>query len=823
MRTNATGDIVAAGASQRQENATSIIGFHIMDRFTPLPTLSPLSLVRPTVRRSLLLLAAFVLSAWLAASAQAGSVTSLFSFTGPPKGLSPASGPVRGVDGNFYGTIPQGGVRNNGTIYRITPAGVLTTLYSFSGGADGGGPMAGLVLGKDGNFYGTTPGGGTGNYGTVFRFTPAGVLTTLFSFSNDVNGGQPEAALVQGSDGNFYGTTQVGGGAVGTIFRITPEGALTTIYTLQFGFEVGTDGYGISDALVQGRDGNFYGVASSGGVSGNGTVFRVTPDGALTTLYSFTGNEDGGNPVGALAQAADGSLYGTTTSYGGEYGQGTVFRVTTDGTLATIHTFGYFGDGGDPTTGLVLGSDGNFYGATNQGGDNNLIGGTVFQLTPAGVLTTLYSFSGGADGNFPGLTLAQDTDGSLYGVTLQGGAGGYGTVFRVTIAGVHTTLFTFQRGTDALQPTTALTKGADGNFYGTTQQGGLYNNGTVFQVTPTGVLTTIYNFTNGTDGTAPAAALTLGNDGNLYGTANGGPGGYGSVFQVTPAGQLTTLYNFTGGEDGGIPAPTALVKSSDGSFYGATVSYDPSGFSPYPGTIYQITPAGTLTTLHAFTDPTDGPVVGLIQGRDGNLYGTSNGGTNSSGRVFRFTPAGVLTSLYSFDGGVAGGNPAGSLVQGRDGKFYGVTQQGGVSGGGTVYAIDTVGALTTLASFDNAAGGGFPYAGLALGTDGNFYGTTLMGGTNGWGTVFRVTRAGVLKSLYSFTNGTDGGQPLAGLTQGADGNFYGTTYAGGANGLGAVFRLRVIQSASNPIAIGVAAPTAVKDREAGKADATASH
>ena len=478
-----------------------------MDRFS----LLPVSYRLPCVRVALLLLAAVALPAWLAVPARAGVVTGLFSFTGPPNGLSPASGPVRGNDGNFYGTISQGGARNNGTIYRITPAGALTTLYSFTGGADGAAPMAGLVLGKDGNFYGTTPNSGTGGYGTVFQFTPAGVLTTLFSFSNDADGGQPTASLVQGRDGNFYGTTKSGALGVGTFFRITPAGTLTTLYS----FDPSMDGYSVPNALLQGKDGNFYGAALLGGADGDGTIFRITPDGALTTLYAFTGDTDGGDPNGGLAQDAQGNLYGTTTSYGGDFGQGTVFRVTLDGTLTTLHTFGYYGDGGDPSTGLVQGSDGNFYGATNQGGDNNLTGGTIFQITATGVFTTLYSFSGGADGSLPGATLTQNTDGSLYGVTVQGGTGGYGTVFRVTTAGALTTLFTFVRGADALQPTVGLTKGNDGNFYGTTQEGGLYNDGTVFRVTPAGVLTTIYNFTNGTDGTGPAVALTLGNDGNL--------------------------------------------------------------------------------------------------------------------------------------------------------------------------------------------------------------------------------------------------------------------------------------------------------------------
>ena len=184
--------------------------------------------------------------------------------------------------------------------------------------------------------------------------------------------------------------------------------------------------------------------------------------------------------------------------------------------------------------------------------------------------------------------------------------------------------------------------------------------------------------------------------------------------------------------------------------------------------------------------------------------------------MFQLTPAGVLTVLYNFDGNANGGNPAGALTQGRDGSFYGTTQQGGAYSGGTVYSITSTGTFTTLASFTGDAGGSFPYTGLTQGNDGNFYGTTLFGGTNGAGTIFRVTRAGVLKSLYSFSNGLDGGTPLAGLALGNDGNFYGATYTGGANNLGAIFRLRVIQTVFRPIGTGITpAATAVS----GKVDA----
>jgi len=307
-------------------------------------------------------------------------------------------------------------------------------------------PSAALVQGSDGNFYGTTEYGGTnGNNGTVFQMTPAGTLMTLVSF-NGANGSHPVAALVQGSDGNFYGTTEYGGtnGNNGTVFQITPAGTLTTLASFNK-----TAGSAPLAALVQGSDGILYGTTSIGGdlsvnlPSGFGTVFKVTPAGVLTTLVSFNGSK-GGNPAGGLVLGANGNFYGTT-SVGGNLGLndssgfGTVFTMTPGGVLRTLVSFN-LANGYNPSAGLVQGSDGNFYGTTGGGGAGG--GGTVFEMTPAGVLTTLVSFSR-ADGINPRAALVQGSDGNFYGTTEFGGAGGRGTVFKVTPAGVLTTLVSF--------------------------------------------------------------------------------------------------------------------------------------------------------------------------------------------------------------------------------------------------------------------------------------------------------------------------------------------------------------------------------------------
>jgi uncharacterized repeat protein (TIGR03803 family) len=362
--------------------------------------------------------------------------TTLYSFTANGSLLVGELGAslVQGTDGNFYGTTVRGGTNDAGSVFQMTPAGVVTTVYSFSGtyGPDGSTPLAGLVQGSDGNLYGTNSSGGadgSSSSGTVFSITPGGTLTTLYSFSLLSPGGtgQPDSPLVQGSDGDFYGITTAGGSSSSSIFKITSSGALTILYT--FGTATGQLNLP-AGGLIQASDGNFYGTTEVGGANGDGAVFKVTPSGAFTTLYSFNGTD-------------------------GEY----------------------------PMSGLVQGSDGNFYGTTRLGGAGFVAGssqntgnGTVFEITPSGVLTTLYSFSGGAGGGSPLAPLVSGSDGNLYG-TFDAG------IFRITPTGAYTLLYTFTNpAADGCQPTAALVQGTDGNFYGTTSLCGAHGFGTIFRL-----------------------------------------------------------------------------------------------------------------------------------------------------------------------------------------------------------------------------------------------------------------------------------------------------------------------------------------------------
>ncbi len=380
----------------------------------------------------------------LATTAPAQIFTNLYTFPYSPQppygfrdGATPYAGLVQGRDGFFYGTTSSGGPIDPGygsqlgTVFKISANGALTTLYSFTGGNDGAQPYAALVQGSDGNFYGTTYAGGTNNLGTVFKISANGALTSLYSFTGTNDGSNPYfGALAQGSDGNFYGTTTYGGtNNLGAIFKISTNGVLASLYS----FTGTNDGASPWAGLLQGSDGNFYGTTRYGGTNNWGTVFKISTNGALTSLYFFTGTNDGANPVAGLAQGSNGNFYGTTT-YGGTNNSGTVFRISANGALTSLYSFS-FNDGAEPYAALVQGSDGNFYGTTVIGGNTNYYYaglGTVFKIDTNGVLTSLYAFTAQYDGAYPVAGLVQGHDGNFYGTT-TGIAPNVGNVFRLAI------------------------------------------------------------------------------------------------------------------------------------------------------------------------------------------------------------------------------------------------------------------------------------------------------------------------------------------------------------------------------------------------------
>lgn len=492
----------------------------------------------------------------------------------------------------------------------------LNTLYSFCSQAnctDGAGPYAGLVQGTDGNFYGTNTGygGNTASFcspsgcGTLFKIAPSGTLTTPYIFCSQANctdGGYPDAGLLQANDGNFYGVTQGGGtNGWGTVFKINTSGELTTLYSFcaKTTFPDCPDGAS-PDSLIQGTDGDFYGTTNFGGIdisgycsSGCGTLFKITPGGTLTTLHSFCSTAscaDGSSPD-VVIQGTDGDLYGITASGGNKWGAGTFFKITLSGTLTTLHKFcsphsdGTCIDGSSPN-GLIQATDGNFYGTTQFGGRNNSNknNGTAFKITSSGALTTLHNFcaqANCADGQYPTAGIVQGSDGYLYGTALFLGAYGGGTVFQLPITGgtlqvLHSFCSTSEIiggntvCTDGNTPDARLVQGTDGNFYGTTTGGGVNTAtycpdgcGTIFELST---------------GLGPFILLR---------STSGEPGAAVNILGTDLAGASSVTFNGT--------QATFVVNSNNT----AITAIVPTGATT--GTVEVVTPGGTLSSDVTYT------------------------------------------------------------------------------------------------------------------------------------------------------------------------------------------------------------------------------
>jgi uncharacterized repeat protein (TIGR03803 family) len=364
----------------------------------------------------------------------------------------------------------------------------FTVLYTFTNEAQGWQPEAAPILDAAGNLYGTTLFGGTaGGFGTVFELDTSGNETVLYSFSGEPDGEDPNGGLARDRAGNLYGNTLYGGtaGGYGTVFKLDHAGKLTLLHS----FASNPDGADPHGSLIGDPRGNGYGATQYGGTAGGyGTVFKVDAQGKQSVLYSFAGTPDGEDPEAGLVRDAADNLYGTTVYGGTAGGFGTVFKLDKTGKLTLLHSFAGTPDGEDPYAGLTGDSAGNGYGTTKYGGAAGGFG-TVFKLDSTGKLTLLHSFAGTPDGENPVSGLVVDPAGNIYGTTYYGGTFGYGTVFEIDTTGKLTILHNFNASPDGANPIGGLTRDAAGNLYGTTSDGGdlscgFFGCGVVFKVTP---------------------------------------------------------------------------------------------------------------------------------------------------------------------------------------------------------------------------------------------------------------------------------------------------------------------------------------------------
>ena len=357
----------------------------------------------------------------------------LYSFVDVPDGKLPDATPILDAKGNLYGTTTSGGATNHGTVFELTSKGSETVLYSFAGSPDGQTPYtSGVVRDKAGNFYGTTGGGGANGQGIVFQLTPAGTEIVLHSFAADGKDGVlPIGGLVMDKAGNLYGTTNKGGTTNnGTVFKVTPGGVETVLYSFAGGTADGCQPYDVTLVL---KKNTLYGTTFACGAKGGGTVFKVTLSGTETVLYNFPSNNvDGFQPAAGVILDKAGNLYGTTVGGGGAIG-GIVFKVTPSGKETVLYAFNQTEtDGYKPEAPVALDKLGNLYGTTLKGGTGSGCCGTVWKLDPTGKETILHVFTGTPDGNaLAGAGVVLDKKGNLYGTAFGGGAKGDGAVYKV--------------------------------------------------------------------------------------------------------------------------------------------------------------------------------------------------------------------------------------------------------------------------------------------------------------------------------------------------------------------------------------------------------
>ncbi len=791
----------------------------------------------------------------------------LFNFNNAPNGSYPLSGVVADSAGNLYGVATgtafpgQGWGTASGVVYKLAPGGAgkwtESVIYQFTGdpatGPDGAEPVGRLVMDATGSLYGTTEFGGVYGCGTVFQLAPSGqtwketVLHSFVCYPND--GARPVAGLLLDQQGNLYGATTRGGTGMcgdfnpfiifgcGVVFEISPGANQAWIEKVLYNFD-GITAWDSASNLLLDRSGNLYGAAEFGGMGvcyngiygGCGAIFELQPAGnglwTETTLYQFSGGSDTGVPSGQIAMDTAGNLFGS--GLGGSGGIDSIFELSpgTGGSWTERILFTGFVS----CSGVTLDSSGNLFGTAYDSSSY-----FIFEISPlpGGGWSNqkIYNFAGGLDGLNSVAQVFADAGGNLFTPSLCSGTTCLGSVLELTpgAAGRYTStvIYDFPYSVDGGKPMASLLPDGSGNYYGNTQYGGIYGNGTIFELTPSGngkfAKTILYSFTGTAgDGALPVGNLTLDAQGNLYGaTLRGGTFLIGTVFKLTPSKAgiwtETVLHSFAGTTQGDGQYPNGgMVFDKSGNLNGSTLQGGGTGFGPGCGTVFQLQPDGkggfTEKVIYAFLGTTHtavGPNSGLAIDAQGNLYGTTL--TSSSypydAYVFRLNQSGgAWVETLLFDLGYSGGSP-GSPILDSLGNLYNTTVGGGSYARGSAYKLTPTSTgywtQTVLHNFTLVNGdGGYPLGGMVFDSAGNLYGTTYSGGTNsggcggyGCGTIFRLkpTAKGQWSEriLHRFNSPTtDGSEPYGGVVLDSAGDIFGTTTYGGSGGQGTLFEVK---------------------------------
>lgn len=706
-------------------------------------------------------------------TAHAQSYSILHTFGTNVMGQYPHSTLVQGPDGILYGTASAGGVGNMGQVFKVNPDGTGYTALKDFIGSNGEFPEAGLVLSGT-TLYGTTVGGGTNDSGTVFKVNTDGSgFAVLKEFSEPGDGVNPYGALVL-SGSTLYGTTEDGGDfGAGTVFKVDVDG---TGFAVLKHFTWYDGGHPHGTLVLSGA--TLYGTTIDGGSSGNGTIFKLNTDGSgFAVLRELDAWVDGGAPYAGLL-LSDGVLYGMTSG-GGSEGCGTLFKLKTDGTdFAVLKEFNY-GEGCGLVNDLVL-AGATLYGTSAHGGVSG--GGTIFTIqTDGSAFSILRDFSDETDGRYPyaGFVLAGAT---LYATSSEGGAYGYGTLFKIESDGGGFAVLTNFIGGDGAGPAGGLAV-VGTTAFGTTTGGGSSGHGTVFKINLDGSsYTQLKDFTNRLEGMEPIVTMFLDNE-TLYGTtASGGSNDGGTLFRLNTNGSGYTVLKHFGGSDGSPPRGRLVLSGT--TLYGTTIT----GGSNGNGTVYRVQTDGSDYQVLKHFAGSDGsePLAGLLMVGT-NLYGTTaHGGSAWKGTLFQLNADGSGFTVLKHLGGTDGENPGAELIS--DGTaIFGVAAQGGAFGGGTLFKLNSDGTGFTVLKHFGGSEGWLPQTELHLsGT--TLYGVTSWGGANGFGTVFQLETDGTAFAVLKHFNSWDGACPSGALTK-AGTSLYGSTHNGAVADGGVLFHL----------------------------------
>lgn len=684
---------------------------------------------------------------------------------------------------NYYG-----GFDSQGTLYSINSDGSdFEVMHTFEQGAYSL-KYTSLVNYTDGKLYGVSSSGGGSLKGTIFRFDPSTNKTeTLYHFKSTGNDGQlPEARLCLAPNGKFYGVTYVGGTNFdGTIFSFDPS---TKTYTKLYDFISSSSGKNPFGGMVYVSGTILYGTCKAGGANNYGTLFSFDYSSNTFSLLTTFTHTNGREPRGNLLKASNGSVYGTTF-YGGSSSGGTLFEYNPSTSTFTKRVDFTGTNGSYPYSGLIQSSTGKLWGVTTSGGSNGE--GVIYEYTISNnTLTRRYSLSSSTNGSYPYCDLIEAPNGDLYGTAPGGGANGQGTLFSFdTTSYSFTNEMSFNWGFNGRQPYASLMITPSGKIFGMTLEGGWYDNGVLFEYE---YLTSTYSvkceFISYGLGKKPIAGMIKASNNKLYGTTEtGGRYGGGVLFELDPATNTYTVKKHFNQDTTGTESSSPLLQAANGNIFGFTTTNGPSGY----GTMFEYNPTNDSFFVRVnFSNSNGQPLYNaMTQHSNGNIYGTiRGGGTYGYGHLFEYNPSTkVFTVKYSFNTGSNGANPVMRMAEAPNGKLYGMTY----SPSGVIFEYDpSTNTYTKKISFNSSNHGIYPTASLTLATNGLLYGTTSQGGANTNGVLFSYDYSNnTFTKLVEFGNNLygNGKSPIGGVMQASNGNLYGTCNLGGSNNNGILY------------------------------------